>query len=386
MAKLKILMVVHNQTEKGTYWRAFQFAKHLSLLGNQVSLISTSPSSHLTLTERKTDGISLIEAPDFFSGKLRSGWDPWATIRRIMWVNKKKFDIIHSFESRPVVIYPALKAKEYGAILIMDWCDFFGKGGSVEVRTNVLIKTFLRPFETYYENHFRKFANGTTVVNSFLKQKSESLGVNPNTIKIVYNGCDTKIKLLDKKTARDLLGFSLDVPLIGFSGGLHEGDARFMARAINNLQNHLNSKIILAGKFNRCIEKYIGNPNAVIRTGSIANDKLFLILSACDVCWLPLQDNDTNRGRLPMKLNNYMSVGRPTISTNVGDLEKLIKENKLGIVTPCNPDLFAEETINLLLDPQKLEYFGNSARHAAETVFNWETTTSDLYSFYKIFL
>jgi glycosyltransferase involved in cell wall biosynthesis len=81
-----------------------------------------------------------------------------------------------------------------------------------------------------------------------------------------------------------------------------------------------------------------------------------------------------------------MSVGRPTISTNVGDLEKLIKENKLGIVTPCNPDLFAEETINLLLDPQKLEYFGNSARHAAETVFNWETTTSDLYSFYKIFL
>lgn len=387
MAKLNILMVVHNQTKRGTYWRAFEFAKHLVLLGNQVSLISTSPTSHLTLTEHNTDGISIIEAPEFFSGMLRSGWDPWATIRRFIWVGQKKFDIIHSFESRPVVIYPALKTKQNGAILIMDWCDFFGKGGSVEVRTNKFIKTFLRPFETYYENHFRKFADGTTVINSFLQQKAIALGVYPNTIKILYNGCNTDLELLDKQTARESYGLPKYDPLIGFVGGLHEGDARFMAQAINKIfMENRNIKILLMGNFNRNLEKYITDPLAVIRTGTIENDEIYRLLSACDVCWLPLQDNETNRGRLPMKLNNYMSAGRPTVSTSVGDLVNIIKENNLGIITPCDPEHFVNETINLLLNPQKLEYFGMSARRAAETVFNWETITRDLFSFYKLFL
>ena len=377
-------MVVLNQIEKGTYWRAFQFAKHLSIRGNKVTLIATSPTSRVRLTEHQINGISIIEAPDMLPGMLRSGWDPLATIRRIIWLDEKKFDIVHSFESRPVVIYPALKAKQNGAFLIMDWCDYLGRGGSVEVRTNVFIKTFLRPFETYYENRFRKVAAGTTVINSFLQQKAISMGVQLDTTKIIYNGCTTHFKVLDKNTSRELLRLPTDETIIGFVGGLHEGDTRFMAQAFNNvLINNRKSKLLLVGNFNRNIEKYISKPQAVIRTGTIEHDDIYGFLSACDVCWLPLQDNDTNRGRLPLKLNNYMSAGRPTISTKVGDLEKIINENKLGIVTSCNPVQFAEETINLLSDKQKLEYLGISARQAAETLFSWETMTISLESFYQ---
>ena len=89
----------------------------------------TSSTQRVGIKVSEFEGMRLVETPDLFRGPLRSGWDPWNTINRIRWLKNERFDLVHAFESRPVVIYPALFACRQGASFFMDWADWFGNGG-----------------------------------------------------------------------------------------------------------------------------------------------------------------------------------------------------------------------------------------------------------------
>ena len=120
-----------------------------------------------------------------------TGYDLWDTINRLAWVSKRPFDLIHAFENRPVNIYPALYAKKQNNVpLLTDWCDWFGRGGSVEQRPNRLLRAALRPVETYFETHFRPKTAGTTVINTTLHNKAQALGITEQNILMLPNGAD----------------------------------------------------------------------------------------------------------------------------------------------------------------------------------------------------
>ena len=70
---MHILMLVYNQTGKGTYWRAMGFAQGLARKGHNVVVVSTSPTARLRVTTRKEGFVQLIESPDLLFGPLRSG-------------------------------------------------------------------------------------------------------------------------------------------------------------------------------------------------------------------------------------------------------------------------------------------------------------------------
>lgn len=381
--RLNILMIVFNQTGKGTYWRAYHFARILSARNHSITLVSTSKHARYGFSYTEIDGIRLVETPDVFTGSLRSGYDPWNMINRISWLRNRRFDIVHAFESRPVVIYPALEAKKRGAAMVLDWADWFGRGGSVEERKNPIARYALRIVETYYEDHFRKQASGTTVINNFLKMRAISMGVKPETILLIRNGSDTRSAVIERKEARNLSGIRDSGPLIGFVGGTYSSDAQLMAKAFNRvLDRYPNARLILAGYFNRDIESLLANPRVIIRTGPITSQQVHMYLSACDLCWLPLSDTGANLGRWPFKLNDYMTAGRATISTDIGDLKEVVPSFKLGVVTKPDPDSFAAGTLDLLNSPDEAISLGNTARAAAENFFDWEIITKDLEDFY----
>ena len=106
-------------------------------------------------------------------------------------VRERPFDLIHAFENRPVVLGPMLYLQQTRRLpLVIDWCDWFGKGGSVEERPDSLAKTVLRPVETFFEERFRHRADGTTVINSVLRQKAIELGVAADSILLLPNGAE----------------------------------------------------------------------------------------------------------------------------------------------------------------------------------------------------
>jgi glycosyltransferase involved in cell wall biosynthesis len=383
---MKILTLVLNLTGQGTYWRAFHLARQLSLRGHNVTLLSTARTERLRMKSWQSGNLTLVESPDLFSGPLRSGWDPWNVLNRLAWLRRQPFDLVHAFEARPTVIYPALYAARRQHIpLVMDWCDWFGRGGSVEERPNAMIRAVLRPVETYYEEHFRLQAQGTTVICSLLGQKALHLGVAPESIHLLPNGSDIDhFGQIDLLGARRAINLPTEAFIIGYVGSIFQRDAQLMAEAFNLLETKIpDLHLLLAGKQPFDVSALVRSPKRLLTTGYIDVDRLATALSACDLFWLPLSDSNANRGRFPLKLNDYLASGRSIVATAVGDVVPVLADGEAGLLAEPLPAALADCTYQLYMDPPRRLRMGEQARQIAETRYHWAHIAVNLETVYK---
>jgi len=121
-------------------------------------------------------------------------------------------------------------------------------------------------------------------------------------------------------------------------------------------------------------------------TGRLPFDEMLDYLSACDVLALPLSDTIANRGRWPSKVNEYVAVGRPTVSCDVGDVANLLRDNDIGLLVKPEPTEFAARIDELLDDPQRAREMGDRAREVAQTTYSQETIADKLEEFYGKFI
>tara|TARA_R110002096_G_scaffold107409_2_gene235288 strand:+ start:6037 stop:7047 length:1011 start_codon:yes stop_codon:yes gene_type:complete len=82
--------------------------------------------------------------------------------------------------------------------------------------------------------------------------------------------------------------------------------------------------------------------------------------------------NTTNFDNMPVSIIEAMALGLPIVSTNVGGLPYLIKNNKEGVLLePNNPKLFVEAIKEILAKPEITNTLIWNARNKAEQ-FDWE--------------
>ena len=156
-----------------------------------------------------------------------------------------------------------------------------------------------------------------------------------------------------------------------------------MADAFNVFHRHMpNARLLIAGYCNIPIERLVSAPDAIIRTSRLTYEQISLYLSATDVCWLPLKDSGANRGRFPLKLNDYMAVGKAVVATAVGDVAALVRRGNFGLVCRDEPNALAASVMELLRDPQRCEELGRRGRQLAETEFRWDQIADRLGEFY----
>lgn len=380
---IRLLMLSFNRVGKGTYWRAFGFGQELARRGHDVTLLAVSSQQKRRFDERNAGGVRLVETPDLHPS---SGYDLWDTLARITWLRGRQFDLVHAFEARPVVIGPSLYLRRFrGTPLVMDWCDWFGAGGSVEERSNPVVRTLLRPVETFFEERFRRYATGTTVINSILRERAIELGIPSGQILLLPNGANvTEIRPQKERDVRRRLALPEDAPIIAYTGAIFRRDAALMAAAFDQIQQQRpEARLLLIGYCNIAVEKLVQNPAAVIRTGPVTFAQLADYVAACDIGWLPLQNSDANRGRFPMKINDFMAAGRPLIVTDVGDMGKLVQVKGIGCVTADRPESLAQAVLDLLAKTDVRAEMGQRARRIAEDEFAWPRVTDQLESFYR---
>jgi glycosyltransferase involved in cell wall biosynthesis len=383
---VKILMLVFNQANQGTYWRAYHLGRYLARKGHSLTLMATARQGRSGMRVSRQQGMTLVQSPDLFSGALRSGWDPWNTLNRINWLRGQSFDLIHAFESRPTVIFPALSLKKRLKIpLVLDWADWFGRGGSVEERPNPLVRAALRPVETYFEEHYRTRAEGTTVICSLLREKALQLGVSAGSVLLLPNGADTdRFSQMEISTARKAMDIDPEARVIGYVGTIFKRDAALMAAAFDRVSEKFeNLRLIIAGYCPFDLRPLVQRPESVIQTGYLDDRDLNATLAASDLFWLPLSDSNANRGRFPLKFTDYLASGRPIVATQVGDVAGIMAEERVGLTSTPEAEAFAQQTMRLLDDPGLRKELGLGARHLAETRFNWDTITERLLAFYR---
>jgi len=77
--------------------------------------------------------------------------------------------------------------------------------------------------------------------------------------------------------------------------------------------------------------------------------------------------NTTNFDNTPVSVIEAMALGLPVISTNVGGLAYLIKNNKTGIlVAPNDSEAFVKQIVDLISNPEKAVDLSKNARIAIE--------------------
>ncbi|GIW08104.1 MAG: hypothetical protein KatS3mg060_2909 [Dehalococcoidia bacterium] len=384
---MQVLFLNHNVAfSGGTFNRALQIGQILSARGHQVTLLSISPSNRWAVTEKCVEDVRLLETPDLLSGRGRTGWDPYDTLRRIGLVSKPGWDLIHAWDCRPAVILPALAAQRASsARLLIDWCDWWGRGGTIEERSGWFVRTFFGPIETFFEEAFRTRADGTTVISSALARRAERLGVPKDTIHWMPHGCDpANIKPGDRNAARARLGIPATVPVVASVGVIQGRDGALMWDTFRHvLAARPDTRLILVGNHRAKIPTDLRASGQIFETGFVSDEELADYVAAADLMLATLADTIASRGRWPSKVNYYLSAGKAIVISDVGDLPALLHEQQAAFTCAASGPELAAGVLRLLDRPDERDRLEHKARFVAETLLSWSTIIDRLEAFYN---
>src|SRR5262245_516721 len=380
---LRILFIVHNQTRKGgAYYRGLNLGAPLARRGHDVTLMSIHPTARWSAVERALDGVKLVETPDLLWGVGRTGWDPWATFRRTQWIRRRRFDVIHTVDTRPAVSLPAwLGRKSSGAVWVADWTDWWGRGGATSERDGWAVQAIIGPLEQFFEEKPRPHADGTVVISHALGKRAQSLGIDGKGILYLPPGADPAT-LRDTPAAEARKKCELDLAgrYVGYLGNIYQRDADLLFDTLRRLRAS-DARLVMVGDPGCRVPADLASRVSI--TGRLPFEKMLDYLSACDVLALPLSDTIANRGRWPSKVNEYVAVGRPTVACDVGDVAGLLRDNDIGLLVRPDPAEFAAGIDELLSDPARAAAMGDRAREVAKTSYSQEAIADRLEGFYR---
>ncbi len=389
---MKILMLNHNVKWRGTFFRAFHFAKSLVRRGHEVTLVTISQGNRGRFRMEDLQGVHVLESPDLLTGMGRSGWDPYDTLRRLLYtVQRNGFDLVHGFDCRPAVIFPALAMKRIRKRpFVSDWADWWGRGGIVQERGRLLRWT-MGPVETFLEEHYRSRADRITVTSRALQERAAALGIERTRIHYIPSGSDVDtIHPLPKAEMRKRLGLPETAKVLGYVGFINY-DVECMIRAFPFVQERFPEVILLLVGQKYPITRQLCRENNITRgireVGIVPFEKLPGYLACADVLLLPFTNKICNIGRGPIKLGDYMAAGRPIVTQPVGDLRAVFTEDDpIGLLAGDEPEEFARAICELLSDPERAEQYGRNARRLAEEKYSWQNLTGKLEDCYRAVL
>ena len=176
------------------------------------------------------------------------------------------------------------------------------------------------------------------VVSNDLKLKLvNEYSVEPQKISVILNGVDVeKFPLMGKKQARRDLGIPIDGPLgVCVARLSEEKNLHILIQAVAKLK-HESPLIYIVGDGPlrhelRALISKLRVTDRVKLVGPIPHNEVALWLNAADYFYLPSQ-----REGCPVVVHEALACGVPVISTAVGAIPDLIKDERYGLL--CEPD------------------------------------------------
>ena len=381
---MKILFLNHNIVWTGGFFRAYHWGRHLVKRGHSTTIMTISENNKLKFTINEKDGVKIVKTPDLLKGSMRTGWDIWDTIARSIFLSRQRFDIIHCVDTRPNVVFPGLflRAKN-GGKLVMDWGDWWGRGGTIKERNGGFLEKIFEPIETFFEENFRKYADGNVVLSNVLKKRALSLGISSDSLITIPHGSDTfNIIPRSKKNSRVKLKFDQNKKIMGYLGAIFQSDAELLVSSFRKVKKQIPDAILLIiGNCKADFPVELLNNKSIIKTGKLDFAIMLDYISVCDIMLLPLKNTIANRGRWPSKVCDYLAVGKPVVATKVGDICQLFENKQAGFLSNDNVESFSKNIIQAL-GLENLELNEKSARKIAIEQLDWKILTKKLEKFY----
>ena len=231
-------------------------------------------------------------------------------------------------------------------------------------------------------------ADAIIVVSSFLKQEIVGLGINAEKIFVIPNGADDELfdpKKYDRKKRRDQYALEDNDIVLGFIGWFipwHNLGSFIEAFAEIGSKN---CKLVLVGDGDLkdslvALARTLNIADKVILTGAIPYEQIPSMINALDICIIP----DSNEYRSPIKMFEYMAMGKPVIAPDYEPVRSVIDDGKDGIIFRPNDKNDLVNKLNAVVcDYQKRQTLGEKAREKILRKYLWKHNAKKVIEIYQ---
>lgn len=253
----------------------------------------------------------------------------------IVKIFKKKIDVIFIFSPSPILTaIPAILIskilKKKVVIWILDlWPDTVIDLGLV--KNKYLVKILRLMVNFIYKNCDLILAQSNSIKKEIQKYTKTQCVYFPSwPEENIFKKKNNKIKLLDK--------LDKNITKIMFAGNI--GEAQSLETLVKSVYKIKKKKFIIiiigAGRWKSKIMQTINTlkiENKFIFINQIPNESIGYFLKKTDALYLSLKKNKTFSKTIPGKLQTYMSIPKPIISSISGETDKIINESKCGLTS-----------------------------------------------------
>ena len=181
-----------------------------------------------------------------------------------------------------------------------------------------------RDFDIYkkWEEKFIKTSSAVFVISSILYERVLSINLKQKVV-LLPNGVDAdgfKNKAENFPIPEDIV--SIKKPVVGYIGGLSPWiDMELIAYCAKCLKNW--SFVLVGPVTSYGIEKGVKNIPNVYLLGPKPYKYIPSYIKAFDVCLIPFKVDKMGDPSDPLKLYEYLSIGKPVVSTAIAQIKKL---------------------------------------------------------------
>ena len=369
--KLLIMDTIKPLNRDGSAIHRWELARNLSKLGCEVHVIS--------YTEIKTRGVHIH--PLTKKSKIKY------ITHVIKLVKKHRFDIIYARNTMIGVvgflINNVWKSKLVFEVngISLDELRLIENQSSTENKRFKYVKIKLLG---YLEIFITKRADAVIVVTQGIKDYLINNGVDKNKVWVIENGANIELFIPIKNSnvvdeLRNRLRINDDENVVVFIGNLApwQGVEYLIHAAPLIIEKMQKTKFLIVGegmiKQNlMALCRALNVESNFIFTGMVRYEDVPKYINISDVGIVPFIKD---RVCSPIKLFEYLSSGKPVVSSNIENIREILNKSKAGIlVTPEDPTELSYAIIKLLKDKQLREQMGNSGREFVVNNYSWEIT------------
>lgn len=365
---------------KGTVQgRAYPLAVELVSRGHEVTIFLT-PYDNLEDSGREwvQEGVQIHN--------LKAGSSPLSYPRLLLGLlsalERYHPDLVHIFKPKGFAgaagTYLRMKGMHH---VVLDCDDWEGWGGFND------IKSYPWLLKEYIDRQERWMMRGTPAVTvasrALLDRVREVRGTSSGVYYVPNCGASAAnvraqeaVRRQSQQEARRELGFPED-PVIFYNGHFEPGDdIMLFCRTATPVAERNGAAIVFVGDgpdLPKVRSFFSGRPSVKVHFfPRLPYDQFVRAIWASDITAFPYPDNPVHRSKCSLRVIDYMAMGKPVITSAVGQNKEYIVDGESGILTPAEDEsAFANKLEALLRTPELRTRLGQNAQKRVREKFSW---------------
>ncbi|MBR6253294.1 MAG: glycosyltransferase [Clostridia bacterium] len=339
---------------------------------DKYDVIVALPEGSLLIPELETTGVRIIT----LNGLKDKSFDIGAIGKLKKIIKEEKPNIVHTHASLSARI--AARSLKGCKIIYTRHCDFEPSS----MYNNGLVRKLNGWFN-------KKYADSIIATSEHAKENLVKQGIDESLITTISNGFDGHmiIGAQQRDAIRQKYGITSDEVVIGYLARLVElkGHKYLIdsAKILKEKYKDTKFKVLImgSGDYEQTLKEYAkqnGVEDIVIFTGFITNTEEMLNIVDIQVNCSYLSET-TN-----LALIEGLSLGIPSVATNIGGNSQIVKDNVNGYVVPIqDPEKMAESIYLITKDPERYSQMKNEAKRIFEEEFNSKVFAKNIEKVYE---